>query len=741
MDVTNPVDFAFLFPPGGEINYFSRHLGVAYIQAALAAHGISSKQVVPPMGSTLAECVNHILAVKAPLVGFTCFDGNYHLIRTLASFLKKQRPETLIIAGGPSATFSDELILNKTPDIDVCVRYEGEETALELARLVLGGGSLDNLDKVKGISFRRDGSIIRTADRPLFGSASQEGGELDDLLSPYLTGVLQGTEGTGILTARGCTHQCTFCNFSAMSRHRIRYHSIDRVIAELKTIQAAMEAKPPDIPLWRVVTIHDDAFTLNVPRAKEICRRIISERISLQLSCLCRADNLDEELIELLKQAGFLEITFGLESAVPRVLRNIKKVSTQKPLPSGEAYAPEERFLSQVKAGIAMAKRHNMRTSLSIVLGLPGESLEDGLQTIDFVHSLNVDSYAQNLLVAFPGTEVFDTAGDYGIEILPSESVLPYYTKHAYTTSSVPYYANSSFHRQARTAAQTILRAFAGDSTQGRVSKGIALAIIKAGAHPDLGRFFRWLARYLAVGGKVFIIGNGDINHDDFMRMLELNFSSGMPTRDCYYLGGYEAENADIVYKPSYNRVFHSEYQFPEIGLGKYLQYIEKSTDTNTGDRPIIALKEETDVNVLSAMADCLKEDNENSIDNAAPWFDAVFMDGCRWNTVTCPALNLKRVVINQNGEVCPCLSGQPLGTCNDDIDILRERAQKKYQELINQRGCSNCPADSRCAKCLFPHPMSVSDYCEIQRAHPEIAGIVLKARLANTFTVSNDMS
>ena len=108
---------------------------------------------------------------------------------------------------------------------------------------------------------------------------------------------------------------------------------------------------------------------------------------------------------------------------------------------------------------------------------------------------------------------------------------------------------------------------------------------------------------------------------------------------------------------------------------------------------------------------------------------------------VTCPALNLKRVVINQNGEVCPCLSGQPLGTCNDEIEKLRERALRTYQKLITERDCAHCPADSRCAKCLFPHPMSVSDYCEIQRAHPEIAGIVLRAKLTNTFTVANDVS
>lgn len=719
---------------------FSKHLGEAYIQAFLASHGITSKQVTPATGSTLQECVDHILATDVPIVGFTCFDNNYYLVRAIASLLKQRRPETVVITGGPSATFSDDVILAHTPDIDVCVRFEGEETTLELTSKLLEGAPLDCLDDIAGISFRRGSSIVRTPDRPLFLSDSGKGGELDGLPSPYLEGVLDGTEGAGVLTARGCVHRCTFCNFAAMSRHRIRYHSIDRVIDELRVIQATMETTPPDSPSRQVVTINDDAFTLNISRAKDICRRIVNEGISLHLSCLCRADNLDEELVELLRQAGFLGVNFGLESAVPRVLRNIKKVCSIPPRAANEEYAPEKQFLSQVKDGISLAKRHNMWTSVSIILGLPGETIEEGLQTVDFVRSLNVDHYSHNVLVAFPGTEIFNTASEFGIGITSSDFLLPYSTNHAYSTSAIPFDTNSSIHRQACALARIILRAFAGETsallTTGR---GIVLAIVETGDRPNFLDPFSWLSGSLAVSGRVIILGEEGATRDDFIHMLRSNSASGLPTRECYYLRKCAAEDAEVIYKPFYNRVLRSLIQFPIIRLSKHLAFTRRRGQAETRNWPIYSLSEETDVYLLSAMADLAARQVDDTTGNAGHWLDGVILDGCRWSKSICPALDLRRVIISQAGEIRPCVTGQPLGTLADGVHKLRERARAIYAKLREDRNCKECPAEPRCAKCLFPYPMSTQDYCEMQRASPDVAGIVVRAKLANTFNIGAD--
>ena len=66
-----------------------------------------------------------------------------------------------------------------------------------------------------------------------------------------------------------------------------------------------------------MISIHDDTFTLLGPRAKTLCQAIIERKLGLALSCITRADTVDDELLRLLRRAGFVSIAFGLESAVP----------------------------------------------------------------------------------------------------------------------------------------------------------------------------------------------------------------------------------------------------------------------------------------------------------------------------------------------------------------------------------------------------------------------------------------
>jgi len=408
------IEIAFSFPPGGNFWNFQPHLGVAYIQAYLAKKGIGSKQVIPPIGSTLSDCVDLLLSTDAKIIGFTCYDHNYFMVRTISAFIKRIKPEAFIIIGGPAATFSDELILANCADIDLCVRFEGEETTLELVSGMTEGSLFDGgLEDIAGITYRQGKSIIRNPDRELFGSKGSKECSLDGLPSPYLSGTLKGNEGTGVLSSRGCTQHCTFCNYSAMSKHTIRYHSIDRIINEIKYIQNAMEQNPPKFMGINYVEFLDDNFTINIRRAKKILIRIIEEGIKLPFLCNCRPENVDEEFAELLSQAGFFGIFMGIESAVPGVLNRIKRVHNVKSRIKRDDYAREKYYISKVREAVTLAKRNNLRTFVGTILGLPGETLEDGQKTIELIKELDVDYYAQNYLKAYAGTEFFNTASNH----------------------------------------------------------------------------------------------------------------------------------------------------------------------------------------------------------------------------------------------------------------------------------------------------------------------------------------
>jgi radical SAM protein with 4Fe4S-binding SPASM domain len=738
MKTYDTVDVAFMFPPGGRIGSFQHHLGMAYIQTLLAKYGHKSRQVIPPPESTLEECAEHLIATNAPIIGFSCYDTNCYLIRSLAYHIKRKRPSTVVIAGGPTVTFSDENILTHIPEIDIVVRFEGEITTLELVSAILKGTPLDGLDDIKGISFRRNGSVVRTPDRPLFHSDGGKEGELDGLPSPYLEGVLDGTEGAGLISARGCTHRCTYCNFAAMSRRTIRFHSTDRFISELKVIQSTLESKTEHFSIPRI-PIHDDAFTLNTRRAKEICSQIIKEGLRLEMYCMCRADNLDEELISLLRQAGFIDITFGLESAVPEVLRNIKKVCSLPHKSEYGDYAPERRFLSKVKQGITLAKKFNMETAVSIILGLPGESLDQGLKTIEFVRGLNVDHYAHNFLGVYPGTEIFNKTSNYGINVKFSDSCLRYETTHAYPVSKIPYLRNSSLYVESQKVAQTLLQTFAG----GRPFKsiyglGITSAIVKTNNCVGLSNIFKWLSHILAVVGNVFVFVNEHTSQDELTKIKRVTYAAFLPTEKLYILRTLSDKNAEVIYKVE-GKVIKSDLQFPLVQFTKYPDFAEKLEQNNTEVFPIFHLKERTDVNVLSAVSEISAREAGHSKAASNFWLKGVFLDGCRWSRSICPALELKQIIITESGEILPCTTGQTLGVVGDSIQELRKRTKNLYNKLRKDRKCDECPVDSWCAKCLFPDPLSPQEYCAVQRNSSNIAGIVISSKLANTYYILND--
>ncbi|ODS37489.1 MAG: hypothetical protein A7315_13425 [Candidatus Altiarchaeales archaeon WOR_SM1_79] len=738
MKTRDMVDVAFMFPPGGRIDSFRHHLGMAYIQAFLAKYGYNSKQVIPLPGSTLKECAEHLIATDAQIIGFSCYDTNLYLIRSLASHIKRKMPSAIIVAGGPTATFSGETILTHIPEIDIVVRFEGEITTLEIVSHILKG-TPDCLDDIKGISFRHNGSIVRTPDRAIFSSGEGKERELDDLPSPYLEGILDGTEDAGILTARGCTHNCTYCNFAAMSRHTIRFHSVDRVINELKVIQSALGTKT-GCPSMIRIPVHDDAFTINTRRAKEICKWIIKEGLGLNLYCMCRADNLDEELISLLKQAGFVDITFGLESAVPEVLRNIKKVCSIPPEPENDDYAPERRFLSKVREGVALAKKYNMETAVSIILGLPGETPDQGLKTIEFVRKLNVDYYAHNFLGAYPGTEVFDKASDYGINVKFSDSFLRYNTTHAYPAPSIPYLRNSSIYVEGQKVAQTLLQIFAGGKTlKSTPGGGITSVVVKINNSAELSNIFKWLSHILAVNGNVFVFVNENTSHDELTKIIRTSYAAFLPTERRYILGVLSDENAEVIYKMPERKVIRWKFQFPLVQFTKYPDFADKTGRTDTENFPVFYLKEKRDVNVLAAVSEISAREAGHDEDASGFWLNGVFLDGCRWSRSVCPALELRQFIIAESGEIQPCMTGQTLGVVGDNIQDTRKRAQDLYNKLRMDRGCDECPVDSRCAKCLFPDPISPQEYCGIQRSSPDIAGIVIGSKLANTVRTLNE--
>ncbi|MBZ5554515.1 MAG: B12-binding domain-containing radical SAM protein [Acidobacteriia bacterium] len=712
----NRPDIVFVFPPAyGSLGAFRSHLGVAYLRGALARDGIVTAQYHNDNPGPVDAVAAEILALKPQIVGFTVYDTNFPTALALARSIKRRRPGVRVVLGGPTATFCSKQILERHQVIDACLLGEAEETGARIFAKLLEGGSFDTLQP--GVAVRREGLVFSTGLPPLVGS---KGGvaqsALDTTPSPYLSGIL--TDGrAGILTGRGCTHHCQYCAFAALGRKKLRLHSIDRVVAELEYIAAHQKRTGEHY----IVSVHDDAFTLLPARAKALCQAIAERKLSLALMGITRADAVDEELLRLMRKAGFISLAFGLESSVPSVLRATGKV--RPPDWPDPDLGPERRFVEQVRTSVLAAKKQGFSVGVSIILGLPTETAEDGAATLRFVKELPIDYYTHNLLWVFPGTPLWESHSRYGIECETNSQGLPNTTGYAYDLARVKPRPKCTRERDAR-----FIRLLTADTLYGceaSFSRGKGAEVVVVNAPELTAPTAEWLSRVLRIGGFVVQtyppLRRNELD-SRLYRDRRLLIDSLVPARyyvqalrkrdriaDERWLAGCLAVDLYRKLKPGILSVLSSNGPAPLV-------------DWVNGISTPFALCEVTEYlqqpDALEHFLDQMDERDLGARLQQMPVPPGVRYSG-RWQKRRAPCRRLTRMEVDSQGMVRTCRHGEPIGTVGDTRDRLSRRLAGVVHEVEQRRGCAKCP-NTHCPRCPFP---GVKDqvYCRIMTKQPRI--------------------
>ncbi|MEK7721266.1 MAG: radical SAM protein, partial [Elusimicrobiota bacterium] len=277
-------------------------LGLAYLHAVLEKEGYD----IRTLSYNNSDPSVSAAAMEAELTGFKpdFFLVQIFTMNRVESFkiIKKARvllSDLRIIAGGVHASIYPAQLLDNYP-LDCVVIGEGEATIVELLQALSSG---EDLGGVRGIAYRRDGVAVITPQRPLIE-------ELDSIPFPKHELFIKSEplRGMGcILTSRGCPYRCSFCCLHIISRRRFRTRSVKNVVDEIAYITE-------NFPRIKVLQLADDTFTLNQPRAIEICREIIRRGIKMRFLCSARIKPASVELFEVMDKAGFEAIGFGLET-------------------------------------------------------------------------------------------------------------------------------------------------------------------------------------------------------------------------------------------------------------------------------------------------------------------------------------------------------------------------------------------------------------------------------------------
>jgi hopanoid biosynthesis associated radical SAM protein HpnJ len=345
-------------------------------------------------GSRLLDCPPHNVGMDETLR--IAKDYNHVIINTstpslkndckVAEAIKAQRPETKIgFVGAHTAVLPTET-LKASPVIDWVGRKEFDFTCKEVCE--------DRpLEGIAGLSFKKDGKIIHNPERelihnmdvlPWVADVYKRDLEIEKyfigyLLHPYIS----------MYTGRGCPAQCTFCLWpQTIGGHKYRVRTADNVAAEM----AYMKKLFPQV---REFFFDDDTFTANLPRAREIAKKLAP--LGVHWSCNSRA-NLDYDTIKFFKDCGLRLFLVGYESGNDETLKRIKKGVTTDEM---------RRFTKAChKAGVVI---HG-----TFILGLPVETRETIEQTMLFAQELDVFSLQVSLAAPYPGTELYEMARQNG---------------------------------------------------------------------------------------------------------------------------------------------------------------------------------------------------------------------------------------------------------------------------------------------------------------------------------------
>lgn len=339
-------------------------------------------------------CVENKIIPKCDYLCITSSTLAIYHAKDVAEIAKHFYPNVKIILGGAHITAVPiETIERLGKFFDYAVLGEGDETLPELIDCLEKNG---NVSEVKGICFTKGDSMLTfTTPRPMYQNLDNlpipDWNLLPDLAKNYSppAHTVKKFPAALLVCSRGCFGQCTFCDKKVFGS-RIRSYSSDYIfnmIMDLKNNYGIKE-----------IQFRDDNLLIFKNTVKELCNRLINEKINLTFSCTARVDIVDEKYLKLLKKAGCYQIWYGIESGSDRILKVIKKNTT----------------VEQIRKAITLTKKCGISPCGFFIIGHPTETEDDIKATIKLILELPLDEFHWGHMTPFPGCELYKTALQYG---------------------------------------------------------------------------------------------------------------------------------------------------------------------------------------------------------------------------------------------------------------------------------------------------------------------------------------
>jgi len=334
---------------------------------------------------------------KPEYIGFSTTTSSFLDAVRLAERAKEIHPGIRTVFGGVHMSGLRERLLRDYPIIDFGVVGEGEQTLLELVE-----SDGQNPESIEGLVFRKNGEVVFTGFRKKLI-------DLDTLPFPAyekLEGFPQSYKlpifsypkapNTTVITSRGCPYTCSYCDRSVF-RRTYRYNSPEYMLELITHLHKRFNIKH--------VNIYDDTFTLKRERVLKFCELKIKSGLKMTFNCAARTEQLDEEMLRMMKRAGCWMISLGIETGDPDLLKRHRSY-----LPTAKMDNP----LENIRAMVHLIKKSGIRAKGLFMMGLPGETEASIDKSMEYVFSLPLDEFNLAKLTPFPGAPIYGDIREHG---------------------------------------------------------------------------------------------------------------------------------------------------------------------------------------------------------------------------------------------------------------------------------------------------------------------------------------
>ncbi|MFH1132786.1 MAG: radical SAM protein [Pseudomonadota bacterium] len=381
------------------VNHKATHEGISIISAVLKRHSHKTRLLV--LGRNRADA-NWSLIRKTVeefqpgVIAFTSVATAFPYIATVAKKIRSKYPNPYLLIGGPHVSLNPQQAIDAGFDA-VCIG-EGEFPTLELVTQLDQGESPSG---IPNLWIRKSNTLEKNPTRSFVQDLDSLPFSDREIWEEWTAAPPKAT--VTVTLARGCPFVCSYCSNHALSRlatgKYVRFRSPASIIDE---IRALLKRYP------KVRRFHLEAETVGVrPKwALELCTSLneLNDTLSSPLSFGCNLRitpklNADELFAAFVK-ANITHVDIGLESGSERVRNEILR----------RHYSNED-----VMRAVESARNYGISVAFFNMIGLPGETYEDFLETVRVNRACNPDSHFTSIFYPYPGTDLHKLCEDQGL--------------------------------------------------------------------------------------------------------------------------------------------------------------------------------------------------------------------------------------------------------------------------------------------------------------------------------------